>query len=303
MTNSGVRPITTSKNYGAIAAEGSAAAAYTFVSTAVSGATITAELTLQDTTNTGLGPIFYTFQLPFTRGFTNSEEIFIPYIGPASPYPSSIDISGLANGLLVSKVTATLNGFAHSWPHDVAAVLVDPAGQEVVLMEHTGSYYNVTNLTLTFDDAATQSLPQNSALSSGTFLTTEYTPFDVFPGLAVVPPGNTNLAVFNGANPNGLWSLYVYDDTQGNDGYIVGGWSLNLTLISPLVQPISLAAGRMPGQLLQLNVVGSPSQDYGIQVSSNLVTWTTIATNTGNFTFIDSLTNAPQRYYRVIQLP
>jgi uncharacterized repeat protein (TIGR01451 family) len=308
LANSGIRPITVSKVYGPIAVGGSASQSFAFVGSGSSGATITAELSLKDEGNTNLGPVFYTFVIPMTQCFSNSGTITIPYIGAGSPYPSSIQVSGLTNGLanlLVSKVTATLNGFTHSWPHDVEAVLVSPAGQELVLMEHTGAFYSVTNLVLTFDDtdAAAQSLPLNTTLLSGTFLPTEYTPFDTLPTVGLVPTNNTNLAVFNGANPNGIWSLYVYDDTQGNDGVITGGWSLGLTAVSPLIQAASLSASRMPGELLQLSVVGSAGQNYGIQISSNLVSWTTIMTNTGSFIFTDSLTNAPKRFYRAIQLP
>jgi uncharacterized repeat protein (TIGR01451 family) len=306
LANSGIRPITVSQVYGPIAVGGSASKSFVFVGSGSSGATITAELSLKDEGNTNLGPVFYTFMIPMTQSFSNSGTITIPYIGPGSPYPSSIQISGLTNGpasLWVSKVTATLNDFTHSWPHDVEAVLVSPAGQELVLMEHTGAFYSVTNLVLTFDDAAAQSLPMNSTLFSGTFLATEYTPFDILPGLAAVPAANTNLAVFNGENPNGIWSLYVYDDTEGNNGVITSGWSLGLTAVSPLTQAASLSASRMAGELLQLSVSGSPGRSYGIQISSNLVSWTTIMTNTGSFIFTDSLTNAPERFYRVISLP
>jgi uncharacterized repeat protein (TIGR01451 family) len=313
LANSGIRPVTVSSNYGAIAAGGSASGSFTFVGSGRPGATITAELSLQDGVNTNLGPVFYTFMIPVTQSFSNSGTITIPYIGPASPYPSSIQVSGLTNGLtnlLVSKVTATLNDFTHSWPHDVEAVLASPAGQELVLMEHTGAFYSVTNLVLTFDDAAAQSLPLNSTLFSGTFLPTEYTPFDIFPGLAPVPAANTNLAVFNGSNPNGIWSLYVYDDTQGNDGVITGGWSLGLTAISPVnTTPVNNAPPFWTnivisaGGLFQVTLDGFAGQKYGIQTSSNLVSWTTVSTNSGTFIFTDAVTNAAQRFYRAIQLP
>jgi uncharacterized repeat protein (TIGR01451 family) len=300
LANSGVSPITVSRDYGSIAAGGSASQSYTFVSGS-SGSSITAELSLQDEGNANLGPVFFTFMLPVTQSFANPQEILIPYIGPASPYPSSIQISGLANSL-VSGVSVTLNGFTHSWPHDVEAVLVSPAGQEVALMEHTGAFYSVTNLILTFSDAVEQGLPLSSSLISGTFLPTEYSPFDTFPTIGAVPANSTNLAVFNGTSPDNIWSLYVYDDTQGNNGVITGGWSLDLTTVSPLIQMPSLSASRMAGKSLQLSVVGSQEQSYGIQISSNLVSWTTILTNTGSFTYTDSLTNASQRFYRAILL-
>jgi uncharacterized repeat protein (TIGR01451 family) len=313
LANSGLRPVTVSNVYGPIAVGGSASQSYTFVGTGSAGATITAELSLRDGGNTNLGPVSYTFMIPITQSYSNSGTITIPYIGPGSPYPSSIQVSGLTNGLtnlLVSRVTATLDEFTHSWPHDVEAVLVSPAGQELVLMEHTGTFYSVTNLMLTFDDAASNSLPSNSTLFSGTFLATEYTPFDVLPGLAAVPAANTNLAVFNGSNPNGIWSLYVYDDTQGNNGVISGGWSLGLTAVSPL--NTALANTEPPswtnivvsaGGLFQATLDGFAGQNYAIQTSSNLVSWTAVSTNTGAFIFTDTVTNASQRFYRAVQLP
>jgi len=314
LAKSGVRPVTASNVYGPIAVGGSASQSYAFVGSGSPGATITAELSLRDGSNTNLGPVFYTFMIPMTQSFSNSGAITIPYIGPGSPYPSSIQVSGLTCGLtnlLVSKVTATLNGFTHSWPHDVEAVLVSPAGEELVLMEHTGTFYSVTNLVLTFDDtdAAAQSLPLNSTLVSGTFLPTEYTPFDVLPGLAARPAAHTNLAVFNGSNPNGIWSLYVYDDTQGNDGVITSGWSLCLTAVSPVNTtpanngpPSWTNTVVLAGGVFQATLNGSLDQSYAIQTSSNLVSWTTVSTNTGTFIFTDTVTNAPRRFYRAIQL-
>jgi hypothetical protein len=314
LANSGIRPVTTSASYGVVApGGGSASQSYAFVGSGSSGATITAELSLQDEGNTNLGPVFFTFMIPMTQSFSNSGTITIPYFGPGSPYPSSIQVSGLTNGLtnlLVSKVTATLNEFTHSWPHDVEAVLVSPAGQELVLMEHTGAFYGVSNLMLTFDDAAAQSLPLNSNLFSGTFLPTEYTPFDVLPGLAAVPAANTNLAVFNGGNPNGIWSLYVYDDTEGNNGVITSGWSLGLTAVSPV--NTTLANNEPPSWtnivisasgVFQATLNGFAGQIYAIQTSSNLVSWTPVSTNTGTFIFTNAITNAPLQFYRAIQLP
>jgi subtilisin-like proprotein convertase family protein len=125
-----------------------------------------------------------------------------------------------------------------------------------------------------------------------------------------VPAANTNLAVFNGANPNGIWSLYVYDDTQGNNGVISGGWSLGLTAVSPL--NTALANTEPPswtnivvsaGGLFQATLDGFAGQNYAIQTSSNLVSWTAVSTNTGAFIFTDTVTNASQRFYRAVQLP
>jgi uncharacterized repeat protein (TIGR01451 family) len=55
------------------------------------------------------------------------------------------------------------------------------------------------------------------------------------------------------SNPNGAWSLYVFDDKVGDSGYILNGWSLNLITrltVGPVIDlavrmtvPASLNAG------------------------------------------------------------
>ena len=53
----------------------------------------------------------------------------------------------------------TLTGFSHTFPNDVSALLVGPTGANVLLMDSPDSGNDVSNLTFTFDDAATSSLP------------------------------------------------------------------------------------------------------------------------------------------------
>ena len=38
------------------------------------------------------------------------------------------------------------------------------------------------------------------------------------------------------SNPNGSWSLYVFDDSGGDIGAISNGWSLTLSSITPVNQ-------------------------------------------------------------------
>ncbi len=108
-------------------------------------------------------------------------------------------------------------------------------------MSHVGGAFSVTNLTLTFEDSATNHLPAGQ-LSSGAFLPTAITPFNPLPG---IPQASSvsSFASFNGSNPNGNWSLYVFDDTQGNSGVIAGGWSLGLTCVDTVNPASVLAAG------------------------------------------------------------
>jgi uncharacterized repeat protein (TIGR01451 family) len=53
-------------------------------------------------------------------------------------------------------------------------------------------------------------------------------------------PYGTNLATLIGGNPNGVWTLFVQDDTPLNIGVISNGWSVTLTLGSPVGQAANL---------------------------------------------------------------
>jgi hypothetical protein len=155
--------------------------------------------------------------------FSNPASIAIPGVGtsgPAAPYPSVISVAGLSGQ--VTKVTATINGFNHTFPDDVGALLVGPTGGNVVLFNGAGSAISAVNLTWTFDDAAVDPLPAIGALASGTFRPSNYFPADSFPGAPAGPYGAV-LSVFNGLNPNGNWSLYVFDFVAGDVGRISDG--------------------------------------------------------------------------------
>ena len=151
--------------------------------------------------------------------------VSVPSFGPSGPYPSSIDVSGITG--VVNRVRVHLNGLTHTYPGDIDVLLVGPGGQKVLLMADTGRDTPVNEVNLTFDADATQSLPQFAPLSSGTFRPTDYGPVDSFDAPAPQGPYTTDLTEFRGRSPNGVWSLYIYDDTDFNFGRLSAGWSLN----------------------------------------------------------------------------
>jgi subtilisin-like proprotein convertase family protein len=172
--------------------------------------------------------------------FSNPASIAIPVTGNATPYPSIIAVSGLGPGVV--DVKATLSGFSHTFPGDVDILLVSPAGESVLLMsdDPAGEPYcpnNAVGLNLTFDDAAGP-IPPAATLASGTYQPTnnDVSPSacgeatDAFAAPAPGGPYGSRLAVFNSRNPNGAWSLYVVDDSMGDDGSIANGWSLDIKL-------------------------------------------------------------------------
>jgi uncharacterized repeat protein (TIGR01451 family) len=253
--------------YGAISPGASASQNFQFIARGSPGSTITAVLTLQDSSfpqDSLLGTISNSFVIPTNATFSNPAFISIPDEGTATPYPSSILVSGAPG--VVSKVTASLQDFTHSFPHDVNVLLTSPSGQQVLLMAHAGGPYSVTNLILGFDQAATQYLPVTQLVSS-TNLPTQDGAFDSFPGIPGTP-SITNLNTLNGSSPNGLWSLYILDDTAGNDGSVANGWTLGLTLVTPVNAPGTLALG----------MTSSPNP----VIVSNFLTYTIAVTNLGN---------------------
>ena len=62
-------------------------------------------------------------------------------------------MSGIGGSLV--KATVTLNKLYHTSPSDVDALVVSPAGANTLIMAHVGGQVLVTNVVLTFDDAAT----------------------------------------------------------------------------------------------------------------------------------------------------
>jgi glucan-binding YG repeat protein len=158
----------------------------------------------------------------------NTQAIGIPDSGAASLYPSTLNVSGLPGS--VTGTTVTLNNFSHSAPDDVDLLLVAPGGRSVVLLSDVGGTTPVTNLSLTLNDLATNFLPDEAALVSGSFKPTNIGAGDSFPAPAPsAPPSGNTLSALNGINPNGAWSLYLVDDNGNNAGSINGGWAIVLS--------------------------------------------------------------------------
>ncbi|ODV39770.1 Alkaline phosphatase [Microcystis aeruginosa NIES-98] len=161
-----------------------------------------------------------------SKSFSNTSPITIPSSGSSTPYPSTINVSGLSGNINSLKVTLT--NLSHTWPNDIDVLLVGPTGTKALLMSDVGGSSGVNNVTLTFDPTATSSLPDSGLITSGSYKATDFETGDFFNAPAPGGPYGTDFSVFNGINPNGTWSLYVIDDAGGDAGTIAGGWSLNI---------------------------------------------------------------------------
>jgi uncharacterized repeat protein (TIGR01451 family) len=239
------------QNYGALLAGGdSASRPFTFTALGTNGSRITATLLI---TNNGLflGPVSFDFVLGRQNiPFQNATAITIHDYTNAAPYPAQLTVSGVIGP--VESVRVTLHGLRHTFPADIDMLLVAPNGTRVLLMSDAGGGFDLNNVTITFDDAALNPIPDGLRITNGL----SYRPanygvlVDPFPGLIPEngPWTNTSLASLNGINPNGVWSLFIVDDGSGDDGAIASGWSLN----------IQSSGAVIPGADLSVTVTDSP---------------------------------------------
>jgi hypothetical protein len=246
------------------------------------------------------GAVAHVYSLP--RTFASTNPITINDNSPASPYPSVISIGNQTG--TVAAATATLHGFAHTFPADVSALLVGPQGQRVLLLAHDGNGQPVTNLTLAFSDAASNSLSWEASLFSGLFKPGMEWMTNDFPLPAPAQPYGTNLSVFYGARPNGNWSLYVQDDALSDAGRLAGGWSLEIAF-EPVSSVPAFVAGSLkslPGGQFQFGIAGDYGASYDLQVSTDLKNWKwlkALSMTNDVSVFVDTNTNLTRRFYRL----
>jgi uncharacterized delta-60 repeat protein len=101
---------------------------------------------------------------PWTTTFANSNSIIIPpntsgglYGTPASLYPSIINVSGAGSTLI--KATVTITNLSDGSIYDLSSLVVSPTTNTLLMAHVSQSGIIVKNVTLTFDDAATNTLP------------------------------------------------------------------------------------------------------------------------------------------------
>ena len=162
--------------------------------------------------------------------FTNNAGIAINDNSAASPYPSTISVSGMTGN--TQSVKVTLTGLSHTYPADIDMLLESPDGQRIILMSDCIGGTDFVNIDLSISDSASIYIPSSAGISSGSYKATNYTSPDAFqsPVLSFAAPvGNSSspLSIFNGLNPNGTWKLYIMDDA-GTDFGSINSWSLSI---------------------------------------------------------------------------
>jgi uncharacterized repeat protein (TIGR01451 family) len=217
--------------------------------------------------------------------YTNSSAITINDNAAASPYPSTINVSGFTG--TTSRVTVTLNGLSHTWIQDVDVIVVGPGGQKAWVLSDVGGFSGgVSNVTLTLDDNAASSLPAG-AFGSGTYKPTNNSDSigdDIMPSPAPSGPYDGSFANFGGIDPNGTWQLFARDDASEDSGSIAGGWTLTVyPATAPAATKLAVSGFNNPA------VAGAP---YNLTVTAQDASNNTITGYTGTVHFTSSDPNA-----------
>ena len=144
-----------------------------------------------------------------------------------------------------------------------------------------GGSFDIVNVDLEFDDAAASTLPDSAQIVSGSYKPTNFGAGDTFPAPAPPPSAATQLATFNGTDPNGTWSLYVVDDASLDTGNISGGWCVELTgqggqnppniNVSPASLSASQPANSQTQQQLTIGNTGDETLNWNIVEEPALV--------------------------------
>lgn len=250
-----------------------------------------------------------------TQAFANASPIIINDFTTASPYPSTISVSGVTN--VAAELRVRLLGITHPFSFDINALLVGPGGQNVALMTYAGSAA-MSGVNLTFANSAANPVPFNGAIPSGSYFPSDYEPLVFgsidFPSPAPVRPYGDEIQPLV-ASPNGIWSLYIYDTASGGSGSVGGGWRLefvstNNTLVCcNTLPPVGFTSVVQSSNMVGVNWQSLPGINYQVQSRTNLAvgSWVNFGSpipGTGGILGTNDLTSGgPTRFYRVQVVP
>ncbi len=202
------------------------------------------------------------------RTASSSGAIAIPAVGLAAPYPAEAVVSGMTG--LITDVDVTLHGLSHTYARDLDIVLKAPDGTNVVLMSDV-CLGGLPGVTIRIDDEAPTAMPPGATCAQASYKPTNDDPSsDTMDGTAIGgQTWHTTLSQLDGRNPNGLWRLYVVDDSGNDSGQISGGFSVKVTSSDGGVAvpgnttgaagpastyPLPVTVANQPGRILDVDV-------------------------------------------------
>ena len=171
-----------------------------------------------------------------------TNNTVIPDANPVG-ITSALSVGGMIGG--TTNITVNLN-ITGGFSGDLYAYLISPTGTMVVLVnragENSGNYfgYSDAGYNVTFDNSSTTNIHNyqtgsytlnGSGQLTGTWATDSRTnsPLATPSAFNAAPNGNT-LANYYGANPNGVWTLFVADLSGGGQSTLVS-WGLSVVTV------------------------------------------------------------------------
>lgn len=222
------------------------------------------------------------------------NQITINDAANATPFPACYEISGFTGTL--TSIEVTLDDFTHSASGDVYVVVVNPSGIACQLLAGNGGITSpAVPVTLTFTPGGA-TLPVHNyttpGLTSGTYAPVQLLPGQELSGcliplvesLTISSFGALDLSGLGDTDPNGIWKLYVCDNSALNVGYI-GSWFVTINGVNACdcaTAPSSLHVhGAAGGNLSQVTCPSAGVSTHtawdgtGLVQSGSQCVWTT----------------------------
>jgi subtilisin-like proprotein convertase family protein len=162
----------------------------------------------------------------------NPTSMAVPAIGtsgPASLYPSTIEVTAPQGLNSMTHVRVDLIGVTHPCPRELAVLLVHNGTEAYPLMHNAGGCHAFEGAVVTFDTQQTNLLPENplpNAPSRGALVSAKPSLYGTMPAFPAPAPQSARVSPMPDlVNVNGTWSLYVID-TGGSGRGIIEGWGL-----------------------------------------------------------------------------
>ncbi len=180
-------------------------------------------------------------------GQIDEWQLDVDYGLPASPSPSSLAVSGLPKG--TTDVNLVLNDLTGAFA-STEFVLESPSGRRAHVLSDSMNVGELTAVDLVLDDEAGVPIPRFNLPPPGSYRPRNYDNGDQneWVGGGETIDMSAALSVFDGADPNGTWTLYVHQE-YSDTVVTIGSWALQITTGDlPAAPAGQLADGRRTGR-------------------------------------------------------
>jgi subtilisin-like proprotein convertase family protein len=185
-----------------------------------------------------LAAVFSVFACGVAHAEINPTPMAVPAIGtsgPASLYPSTIEVRAPQGPNFKTQVTVQLLSVTHPCPRELAVLLVHNGVDAYPLMYNAGGCQPLEGTSIFLDDRFKTPIPENplpNAPSRGITLANATSRYGTMPAFPAPAPQSARVHATGPdlVTVNGTWSLYVID-TGGSGRGIIEGWSLSFNRI------------------------------------------------------------------------